>query len=192
MKPKKLLLTSLSLTFVFLFIITSNVRADITNVEIECPQNIFKGEMLEINFLFNYESESQCLYGNHMIFEYTDDGDISHYIDGYPFFQAYQIIDLTIIRPSNISFSYDTSSYLMVSFDLILSFRINYMIGEINESGHVNQVEPLDGLYSDIYNVTLLDINNELIEETNINLTIIGLSILSGIIVINKRKDKNA
>jgi len=178
MKSKKILLTSVSLIFLFLFATNANA---LTTYIVEYPTQVKLGDLFTINIIFEYELDCNCLYGVYVWFYYAVNSDytssswasgMSTYISGlenYP-------------RLTNVSWTFDTTVFAYSSLEIndTIQFKIKY------KTGHDDGI-PVDfekTVVTHMYEITIVE---EITTETSAGI-ITSIFVLAAIVIFTRKR----
>jgi len=182
-QKQKMLVLSVSI-FLIGLIVTTNINA-FTSHTVEYPAYVPLGETMDINIIFSYDIEANCLYGLYAWFHWmVNDVITSSWTSGS---RAY-IYDLeNYPRPTNVSWTFDTSvmNYGDLETDDVITFKIQYRTG--HDWGDRVTFEGI--VMTDNYEITIGEITTE---RTSFTIAFIPIIVLAIALMASKESLRKA
>ena len=182
MKTKRKLVLSFSLIFIALFVVSITTNAA-TNYTIEYPLEVRLGETIDINIIFDYEYDTDCIYSSRIWFYCSVNNEITtswtsgisktmYNLDNYP-------------RPANVPWAFNTSVMFGGTLEEgdIFRFRIKFTKGvELDGIVHANGIE--------MTSVCEILIREAATDKTSAEI-ITSMFVLAAIVIFTRKKKIN-
>lgn len=175
MKKRKKLVLFISMIFIALFV-SANSSA-LTTHTVEYPSEVTSGDMFTINLIFDYPSDTDCMYSETADFHWSINSEIIPWtnklrksLPDYP-------------RPTNISWTFDSSIFSYGSLEVgdIIRFKFVFTTGTIlNNNIYLSNITR-----TSVYELTIVE---AVTEQTSAVGIITSMFVLAAIVIFIRKK----
>jgi len=180
MKKRKMLAIAASLILIALFTSNSSVIASTTHT-VEYPETVKLGETIDVNLVFSYDIEANCLFGQYVWLQWMVNDETTAATWTYGLREYIYNLE-NYPRISNVTFSYDTlvMYYGNLAVDDVFTFKMYYYTGY--DWGDKITFEGI--ARTDTYEITITSTT----DETGLSMIGLTLALITVAAIVTRKK----